>query len=139
MSQENVEVVKAGFTAYNAGDLDALREVFDPEAIIVRGLDGWPEPGPFVGREEVMHQFEQMRSTWDADALEPISDFIDAADRVVVRVMWRTAGRGLESSMEFTIVFTLRNGRAFLLEYFWDYAEALETLGLSAQSAHADS
>ena len=38
-----------------------------------------------------MRQFEQLRETWDADTLEPISDFIDAGDRVVVRLdlAWR--------------------------------------------------
>ena len=78
-----------------------------------------------------MRQFEQLRETWDADALEPISDFIDAADRVVVRFIWRGAGYGPESNMELTGVYTLRKCRIVLLEYFWDHAEALETLGLS--------
>jgi hypothetical protein len=32
-----------------------------------------------------MRQLEKVRETWDAGALEPIGDFIDAADRVVVR------------------------------------------------------
>ena len=35
---------------------------------IVRTPEDWPEPGPFVGREAVMRQFEQLRETWDADA-----------------------------------------------------------------------
>ena len=60
-----------------------------------------------------MRQFEQLRETWDADALEPISDFIDAADRVVVRVIWRGAGHGPEANMEMTDVFTVRKGRIF--------------------------
>ena len=47
MSQENVEVVRAAYEAYNARDMDAFRELYDPGAIIVRGLDGSPEPaGP---------------------------------------------------------------------------------------------
>ena len=33
MSQENVERIKAGFAAHNRGDLDALVEVYDPEAV----------------------------------------------------------------------------------------------------------
>jgi ketosteroid isomerase-like protein len=49
MSQENVEIVKAAFEAWNAGDMDALREHFDPGAIL-HLPEGWPEPGPFVGR-----------------------------------------------------------------------------------------
>ena len=33
MSQENVERVRAGFEAHNRGDLDALVELYDPEAV----------------------------------------------------------------------------------------------------------
>jgi len=76
MSQENVEVVRATFEAWNAGDMDALGESLDPDAIM-RMPEGWPEPGPYVGREAIMRQWEQQRETWDADALEFISDFID--------------------------------------------------------------
>jgi ketosteroid isomerase-like protein len=130
MSQENVEVVRASYEAWNTGNMDALREFYDPD-VTVRAPEGWPEPGPFVGREAVMRQFEQLRATWDADTAEPISDFIDAADRVVVRAIWRTAGRGPDSNIEFTLVFLLRKRRIVLLEYFWDHAEVLETLGLS--------
>ena len=78
MSQENVEIVRAAFAAWNTGDMDAVRELFDP-AVIVRTLEGWPEPGPYVGREAVMRWWEQVRETWDADPIELISDFIDGA------------------------------------------------------------
>ena len=101
---------------------------YDPD-VIVRTAEGWPEPGPFVGREAVMRQWEQLRETWDADALEPISDFIDAGDRVVVRFIWRGAGHGPESNMELTGVYTVRKGRIFSMEFFWDHAEALEAAG----------
>jgi ketosteroid isomerase-like protein len=130
MSKENVEIVRAAFEAWNAGDMDALRESYDP-GIIWRAPEGWPEPGPYVGREAVMRQLEQMRETWDADTLEPISDFIDAADRIVVREIWRGAGYGPDANLEITCVFTVRKGRIFGIEFFWDHVEALETLGLS--------
>jgi ketosteroid isomerase-like protein len=130
MSQENVEVVQAFLDAWNAGEMDGLRELHDPDAIM-RTPEGWPEPGPYVGRDAVMRQFRQNRSTWDADALEPISDPIDAADRVVVRFIWRGVGHGPESTVEATAVFTVRKGKIFGLEFFWDHAEALETLGLA--------
>jgi ketosteroid isomerase-like protein len=131
MSQENVDVVRASFGAWNEGNMDAVRESYDPN-VILRPPEGWPEPGPYFGREAVMRQFEQLRETWDADASEPISDFIDAADRVVVRLIWRTVGgHGPDANVELTAVFTVRKGKIFLLEYFWDHAEALETLGLS--------
>ena len=138
MSQENVEIVRAAYEAWNVGDMDAFRELHDPD-VIVRMPEGWPEPGPFVGREAVMRQWEQLRETWDADALERISDFIDAADRVAVRVIWRGAGHGPEANLELTGLYTVRKGRVFGIEHFWDHAEALEALGLSEQDTHADS
>jgi len=107
--------------------------------VIQRGAEAWPEPGPWVGRDAVMLQWEQQRETFDTNALERISDFIDAGDRVVVRMVWRGVGHGPEASLELTGVHTVRRGRVVLLEYFWDHAEALEAVGLSEQDAHADS
>jgi ketosteroid isomerase-like protein len=58
MSQENVEVMRAAYEAWNAGDMDALRDMHDP-TVIARFPEGWPESGPFVGREAVMRQIER--------------------------------------------------------------------------------
>jgi len=138
MSQENVETMRAALEAWNAGDMDRVRGMYDPD-VIMRTPEGWPEPGPYVGREAVLRQLEQNRETWDADTFEPVADFIAAADRVVVRAVWRTAGRGPDSNIEFTHVYTLRKGKIVFVEYFWDHAEALEAVGLSEQDAHADS
>jgi ketosteroid isomerase-like protein len=129
MSRENVEALRAGFAAWNAGDMEAVRELYHPEAI-VRPPENWPEPGPFVGRDAIMRQFEDLRATYDADSLEVISDFSDVADRVVLRCRWHGVGQGPDPAMEFTLVYTMRGGRVFELEYFWDHAEALAAVGL---------
>jgi ketosteroid isomerase-like protein len=130
MSQENVEVVKSAFEAWNAGNMDALRELQDPN-VIQRPPNGWPEPGPFVGRDASMRQFEQLRETWDTDAFELISDFIDVGDRVAVRFIWHGAGHGPQANVEMTGVYTVRKGKLLAIENFWDHAEALEILGPS--------
>jgi ketosteroid isomerase-like protein len=128
MSQEDVKVVQAALAAWNVGNMDAVRARLDPDAIL-RPPEGWPEPGPYVGQEAVMREWEQVRETWRADAVEPITDFVHAANRVAVRVIWRTAGRGPESNLELTVVWTTSKGKISLIEYFWDHAEALEILG----------
>jgi ketosteroid isomerase-like protein len=138
MSEENVEIARGVFDAWKAGDMEAVRALYDPD-VVVRPLEGWPEPGPLLGRDAVMRQWEQQRETWDADEVEPIGDFIDAADRVVVRQVWRGAGHGPDMNMEMTNVFMVRKGRIVYQEFFWDHAEALETLGLSEQDVHTDS
>jgi ketosteroid isomerase-like protein len=138
MSQENVEIVRAVFAAWNAGDMGSVRDLLNPD-VVVRGPEGWPEPGPFVGREAVMREWEQLRETWDADALVPISDFLGDADHVVVRFIWRGAGYGPEASLEMTTVYTVRQRKVLYQEFFWDHAAALEAVGLSEHGARADS
>jgi ketosteroid isomerase-like protein len=130
MSEENVEVVRKAFAAWNAGNMDAVRELYDPE-VIMRAPPGWPEPGPFVGRDAVMQQFKNVRDAFEDDFMEFLSDLVVAGDRVIVRTDWRGSGRGPQSSMEWTVVFTVRNGHIFGVEYFWDHKEALEAAGLS--------
>ena len=130
MSQENVEVIRRAFEVWNAGEMDSFRELCDP-GVIWRAPEGWPEPGPYAGREAVMRELEQLRETWDTDSFELISDYIEVGDRVAVRFVWRGAGYGPESNIEATGLYTVRKGRIVAIELFWDHAEALEILGLS--------
>ena len=129
MSQENVEVVRAVYATWNARDMDAFRALHDPDAIM-RPPEGWPEPGPFVGREAVMREWAQIREAWNSDVVEPISDFIQAGDRVAVRHIWRVAGQGPEVNLEITNVLTVRKGRIVHQEFFREHAEALKAVGL---------
>jgi ketosteroid isomerase-like protein len=128
VSQENVEVVKAAFDAWNAGDMDRLRDMYDPN-VVLHMIRDWPVPGPYAGREAVMRQMTQLRETWDADVVEPIS-FVDVGDRVVVRQIRRGFGRGPDANIDMTIICTFREGRVTSLEYFRDHAEALKAVGL---------
>jgi ketosteroid isomerase-like protein len=58
---------------------------------------------------------------------------------LVVRFIWHGVGHGPESRMEMTAVFTVRKGKILGLEFFWDHADALETLGLAQQDAQTGS
>jgi len=129
VSQQNVEIVREVLAAWNAGDMDAVCELHDPD-VIMRMAEGWPEPGPFTGREAFMGELERLRDAFDANALEPISDYIDVGDRVVVRYRWRGAGRGPEASFEFSQIITLRKGRVIAVDQVWDHREALKAVGL---------
>jgi ketosteroid isomerase-like protein len=50
MSQENVEVVRAAFAAWNAGDMEALLADVHPELVYHPRADE-PDPSPHVGRD----------------------------------------------------------------------------------------
>ena len=101
MSQANVEVVRAGMEAWNARDMDALRETY-AEDVVTWPPTGWAEAGPFVGRDTVMGQWERMRELWQDDEVEMRADYIDAADRVAVRMIWRDRAHGPEAGSEAT-------------------------------------
>jgi ketosteroid isomerase-like protein len=131
MSQENVEIVSASLDTWNAGDMDAWKD-FLASDVIWRPPPDWPEPGPFIGREETLRQVQRIRETWDTDTAEPIS-VSDAADRVAVRLVWHGQGRGpqlSQSNMAITCVYTLRNRKIIAFDFFWDHEDALEAAGL---------
>jgi hypothetical protein len=76
-----------------------------------------------------MRQFEQMKGTFDLEALE-ITSLRDVGDRVVVRWIWRGSGHGPELQQEMASVYTIRKGRILATEFFWEFADALEAVGL---------
>src|SRR6476619_3505324 len=108
MSQENVEVVRTYLKVWNVGDMKGVRELFDSDAVMEPTPD-WPESGPFLGRDAVMQQLNQARTAFDSDSLEFLSDLVAVADRVIVRTGWHGFGRGPQSDMEWTTLFTLRD------------------------------
>ena len=131
MSQENVEIMKRWNAAFNARDMDAVGEILDPDVVIARDLEGWPETGPLVGREAVIRQWERSLDPFPDGATIDLVSVTDVGDRVVARSVGHGKGQGPELSAEFTTISTMRNGRVLIIEYFWDYAEALASLGLS--------
>ena len=127
--QENVEFVQTWLDAYNAGDMDPFGAMHDPK-VIWAAFEGWPEAETLVGREACMRQWVRLRAPFDVDTVEPITDFIAAGDRVVVGIAWRATGQGPEMNMELTSVYTIRKDKIFMIENFWEQAEALKALGL---------
>jgi ketosteroid isomerase-like protein len=77
-----------------------------------------------------MREFERSRAPFDVITVEPVTDFIAAGDRVLVRIAWHATGQGPAMNMEFTIVYTVRKGKIFIIEMFWDHDEALKAAGL---------
>ena len=100
MSQENLEIVRRFYDALNAGEVNTVRDSLDPDAVM-RPMKGWPEPGPYVGRD------------------------------TIVAYAWKTVGQGPPSNLEATAVHTLREGKIREIEFFGDHTEALEAAGLS--------
>jgi ketosteroid isomerase-like protein len=63
MSQENVELVMESFRRFEANDVQGYAALWHPEGRGTAPAD-WPEPGPFVGRDAVVAQFERLAADW---------------------------------------------------------------------------
>ena len=123
-----MEVLRAYFAAWNAGDLDDVREFLARDVVAV-APDGWPESGPFVGREMLMRQWNATRDTFDADEMR-IGDVTEVGDTVAVRFIWRGVGHGPDANLEATGLFTVRGETITRMDFYWNHGEALKAVGL---------
>jgi ketosteroid isomerase-like protein len=143
MSQENVEIVRRGFKAWNEGRMDDLRELYDPDVVYHPRADE-PDPSPHVGRDAFERLVLGFVESFAETRFE-ILELIDAGDRVIASTVLHAVlhGQGSASgagvSDAYVFVYKLRDG---LVVEGWEYRttqEALEAVGLSEQDAHAES
>jgi ketosteroid isomerase-like protein len=127
MSRENVERVKEGFAAHNRGDLDALVEFYDPDAVFETLL-----LGTHRGNDAIRMIYEENQKTLAGYDVEPV-ELIDAGDRVVAVVRMVGAGSVSRISLDegFAFVFTIENGRCVREQAFRNRQEAVEAAGLA--------
>ena len=85
----NVELVRAGFQAFNAGDVDECMTHMAPDFVI--NLAELPEPQH--GREVWRQGFEMMRHAFP-DLQAHVEDIFAAQDKVAVRLRFRGTHSG---------------------------------------------
>jgi ketosteroid isomerase-like protein len=137
MSQENVEIVKAWYDAFNHDDWDAMVKDAAPGFVVDFSRAVGPWRGVFRP-DQARQVTREIRETLESARLEP-HEFIEAGDLVVVP--WAMHGRGrdgIELVARFTFVFTIRNGAIERVTMYESRQDALEALGLSEQDAHAE-
>jgi ketosteroid isomerase-like protein len=132
MSQENVEVVRSFFEAWNADDFNTARELCDLELEIDRSSSIGPEARIYRGIEETERFWHDWRTTWEVWHSD-IAEYIDAGDDVVV--LGRAYGRGRDGGVpveaNISQVLTVHQGRIVRSRLFQTRSEALEAAGLS--------
>jgi ketosteroid isomerase-like protein len=132
MSEKNVEVVLEAFRRFESGDVQGMGELLDAN-VVATAAPGWPEPGPYHGREAFVTQFERIASDWSDHRIAKADVVADEGDWVVIDYRWQVRGgaSGIETQMDLVGAFRLSGGLCVEAHYRWTRDEALEAAGLS--------
>jgi len=125
MSQENIEVVRRSFEAWNEGDVDAIRRLYAEDAVVQTGITGFGRT--FAGGDPIGRWAEEMLEVhWEIERI------FEADDVVVSFYRGMGVGRksGVEVVRELTDVYRVRDGRIARERIYLDREEALEAVGL---------
>jgi ketosteroid isomerase-like protein len=130
MSQENVEIVRAFFEAYNREDFEAALKDAAPDF----ELDFSRSLGPYRGvyaLDQIRGFFGEINATFESVRFEA-HDFIDADEYVVVPLTTYFRGRdGIEVKARVTQLWTIRDGAVARVALYQELQEALKAVGLS--------
>ena len=133
MSQENVEVVRAQFQAFQAGGLDDVAKYWHPD-IEWRAVEGAADDvGVMRGESRLRRYYQDWIETMDALQAEVEEVLFDDDQRVAAIV--RNSGRGRASGVmtegRYYVACTIRDGRIVSGREYETRDQALEAVGLS--------
>ena len=120
-AQENADVVRRGYEAFNTGDVETLTELFDPKA-------SWHTPGrsPIAGdhegREAVFAQFGRYAGDTKGTFKATLQAVLTSEDGRVIGIHHNTAEKdGRQLDVGCCIVFEIKDGRIVDgREHFYD-------------------
>ena len=137
MSQENVEIVRRSFEAFNEGGIEAVISggFWSPDIVLDLSPTGIPGVGVYRGPDEIKAFFEEdwFRAfpfeEWEVE----IADLTDHGDQVVFMSLQRGRGAssGAAAQLELGNIFTLRDGEIMRMEVHTDRETALKAAGLT--------
>ena len=97
MSEQNLQAVRRGIDAFNAGDVDRFAELVTEDFVWSPALAGAVGSGPYVGRAGIDRYFSESSETWQRLRVE--ADGLRGKGDVVV-FLGRAVGRGVGSGAD---------------------------------------
>jgi ketosteroid isomerase-like protein len=134
MSQENVEIVRRGFEAFNRGGADsrASEAILAPDIVWEVAIGVADFDGVYRGRDEVRRFWQTFLTEFEDMRIE-VEELVDCGERVFS--VTRPVGRGRHSGAIATggtvyPVFTLRDGLIVRYQLLAEREQALQAAGL---------
>lgn len=132
MSKENVDLIRAIYDAFAAGDVPGVVALMSPD-MVWNEAENFPyaDGNPYRGPEAILGGvFARLGSEWDGFAAVP-EEFLDAGDTVVVlgryRGAFKATGRALDAQLAH--VWRCAGGKAAAFQQYTDTLQAARVTG----------
>ena len=121
----HADLIQQLIEGWNRGDLDGVFSLYTGDAELRTGTH-WPEQATYRGREAIRESSEEWASLWQSLQVR-LETMEEHGDKVVVSGAWkmRGAASGVDGEMPIFILFTVRDGKIALLEWFPDHDSAV--------------
>ena len=121
---DNIQVLRRMYEAWDAMDLDTVFDLLDPEAAWVNP-DYAVEPGTRRGHEGFAIALRNLAGSFDSYS-HVLGEVVDFGDRLLWHTIFkaRGGGSGAEVDIPEQHLWTLRDGKIVELRWFHDPAEA---------------
>jgi ketosteroid isomerase-like protein len=131
MSNENMDLARRGWYAWENGDLSGVLELLSPD-LVTHVAPPLPVAGTYMGPEGLIQLNIDWAEGFD-DLIMTGEEFLDAGDKVVVRCLHKSRGAesGVPVETHIWYVFSVKDRQAVRLDIFNERHEALEFAGLS--------
>src|SRR6478672_4819503 len=136
MSQENVELIRRGYEAWNSGDAETALAIFDNDVEVVLATDAGAVWGldlreSYRGIDGFLKFLADFSEAWEEFRWEPV-EYRDAGDQILVFIHLTARGRGsgIKLDTDMAHICEVRGGRVVRHETFMNRREALKAVGL---------
>jgi ketosteroid isomerase-like protein len=131
MSQENVEIVRQVFRAFNSEDIGRVLAFTHPEVEVEIGPEISAEPDTYRGHNGMRRYLQTFQDAMGEIRFQP-ERFWDVGESVVVALLLTAKGRQTSIPVEQRSggVWRIRDGKVVRVRAYASATEALEAVGL---------
>jgi ketosteroid isomerase-like protein len=132
MVQGHVAIANRTVDAYDRGDWDVLGSLIAADAQMTP-FENWPEPGPFIGRDEMVRELQRLRENFEGRSKLTLEEATEHGEWVVGRYRWTVEGAASGVLVDASLTGALRLSDGQFVEVHWrfDHEKAIEAAGLS--------
>ena len=132
MSSENVDLIRAIYDAFAAGDVAGVLARMSPDIVWNEAENSlYADGNPYVGPEAIRTGvFARLGAEWDGFAVVP-EEYLDAGEAIVVLGRYRAACKATGKAMDaqFAHVWRVSDGKAARVQQYIDTLQAARVTG----------